>query len=147
MTASHTNAVRYAHEHRQGFIDELNEFASIPSVSTDPAHKPDMQRAAEWVASQLKKIGMSKVIIFPTQGHPVVYGESLSAGSKAPTVLIYGHYDVQPAEPLELWESGAFEPAIRGDFIYGRGVTDMKGQIIASLMAVESIVRTGSLPS
>jgi len=147
MTESPTNAVRYAHEHRQGFIDELNEFASIPSVSTDPAHKPDMQRAAEWVASQLKKNGMSKVIIFPTQGHPVVYGESLSAGSKAPTVLIYGHYDVQPAEPLELWESGAFEPAIRGDFIYGRGVTDMKGQIIASLKAVESIVRTGSLPN
>ncbi len=82
----------------------------------------------------------------PTGGHPVVYGESLSAGEAAPTVLIYGHYDVQPADPVDLWKSGPFEAEVRGDNLYGRGATDMKGQVLASIKAVEALARNGALP-
>ncbi len=142
-----TAALQYAHEHEASFLKQLNEFASIPSVSTEPAYEPAIQRAAEWVASQLRALGMEQVKVYPTGGHPVVYGASLNAGPGAPTVLIYGHYDVQPAEPLELWESGPFEPTIRGENLYGRGVSDMKGQVMACLDALEAITRTaGKLP-
>jgi acetylornithine deacetylase/succinyl-diaminopimelate desuccinylase-like protein len=89
---------------------------------------------------------MEAVQIFPTAGHPVVFGQWLNAGADAPTVLIYGHYDVQPAEPLELWESGAFEPTIRGENLYARGASDMKGQVVAALSAVEAVQKQGPLP-
>jgi acetylornithine deacetylase/succinyl-diaminopimelate desuccinylase-like protein len=89
---------------------------------------------------------MKNVQIFPTTGHPVVYGEWLEAGAIAPTALIYGHYDVQPVDPLNLWLTGPFEPDVRGDYIYARGITDMKGQVMAALKAIESISRTGKLP-
>ncbi len=144
MTDHRASALKYAQEHRARFLDELKIFAAIPSISTDPSAKADIQRAAEWVAKQLVDLGMDQVQIMPTTGHPVVYGEILTSPD-APTVLIYGHYDVQPADPLDLWESDAFEPTIRGDNIYARGITDMKGQVMASLKAVESIVRTGRL--
>jgi acetylornithine deacetylase/succinyl-diaminopimelate desuccinylase-like protein len=146
MNDSRQAALQYAHDHAAAFLDELKAFASIPSVSTDPERNGDIQRAAEWVASQLVNLGMENVKIYPTAGHPVVFGEWLHAGPARPTVLIYGHYDVQPAEPLELWESGAFEPTQRGDELYARGVSDMKGQVVAALKATESVRRTGSLP-
>jgi len=139
-------ALQYAHENRPRFLDELKEFVRIPSVSTDPGAKGEMQHAAEWVAEQMHGLGMEKVKIYPTAGHPVVYGELLKAGADKPTALIYGHYDVQPAEPLELWHSPAFEPTQRGDNLYGRGASDMKGQVVISLKAVESLVRNGGLP-
>jgi len=138
--------LKFAQENKKRFLDELISLASIPSISTDPEHKNDMKRAAEWVADQMRKIGMKQVQIFPTGGHPVVYSERVEAGSNAPTVLIYGHYDVQPAEPLELWETPAFEPTVRGENLYARGATDMKGQVLAALNAVESVIRTGKLP-
>ncbi|MGC8855745.1 MAG: dipeptidase [Anaerolineae bacterium] len=138
-------ALEYARQHRERFLDELKELIAIPSVSTSEEHKADMQRAAEWLAAQLRSLDMEKVQIMPTGGYPVVYGEWLGAGN-APTVLIYGHYDVQPEDPLELWESAPFEAQLRGEHLYGRGASDMKGQVMASLKAVEAIVRNGGLP-
>ena len=146
MTDARDRALQYAHENRARFLNEMKEIASIASVSTDPAHKSDIQKAAFWMAARLENLGMKKVQILPTQGHPVVYGETMEASKKAPVVLIYGHYDVQPAEPLELWNSPAFEPTQRGDNLYGRGVSDMKGQIMASLFAIEAIQKTDHLP-
>ena len=139
-------ALQYAHENRPRFLDELKDFVRIPSVSTDPGAKGEMQHAAEWVAEQMHGLGMEQVNIYPTAGHPVVYGELLKAGADKPSALIYGHYDVQPAEPLDLWHSPAFEPTQRGDNLYGRGASDMKGQVVISLKAVESLVRNGGLP-
>lgn len=139
-------AIDYAHKNRTQFLQHLKEFSAIPSVSTNPSAKSAIQFAATWIAEYLKNLGMRRIEIIPTQGHPVVYAEMLTAGASAPTVLIYGHYDVQPAEPLELWDSPAFEPTVREEHIYGRGVTDMKGQIMATVYAVEAILNAGSLP-
>jgi acetylornithine deacetylase/succinyl-diaminopimelate desuccinylase-like protein len=146
MTDARSAALQYTLQNRQRFLEELKAFAAIPSVSTDPACKPDMQRAAGWVADQLRSLGMSGVEVYPTAGHPVVFGQWLNAGAEAPVVLLYGHYDVQPAEPLELWHSPAFEPTERGENLYARGASDMKGQVVAGLKAVEAILRTGTLP-
>jgi acetylornithine deacetylase/succinyl-diaminopimelate desuccinylase-like protein len=139
-------AIQYAHENAKRFLDELKVFTSIPSISTNEASKGDVLRAAKWIAKHLRSLGMAKVHIFPTAGHPVVFGEWLNAGDKAPTALIYGHYDVQPADPLNLWITGPFAPDVRGDYIYARGITDMKGQMLVTLDAIESILKTGTLP-
>lgn len=139
-------ALDYTHNHQDLFLKHLKDFSSIASVSTDPAAKPAMQQAAEWIAQYLRDLGLPRVEILPTPGHPVVFAEMLTAGAEAPTVLIYGHYDVQPAEPLELWTSPAFEPSVRGEYIYGRGVTDMKGQVMATVHAIEAILSAGPLP-
>ncbi len=146
MTNQLTTALSYAQEHKDQILDELIEFVRIPSVSTDPEKKTEMQRAAQWVANQMYSLGFENVKILPTALHPVVYGESLKAGSDKPTVLIYGHYDVQPAEPLELWGTPPFEPTQQGENLYGRGASDMKGQVVASLKAVEAYAHTGDLP-
>lgn len=146
MTNQLTAALSYAQEHKDQILDELIEFVRIPSVSTDPEKKTEMQRAAQWVANQMHSLGFENVKILPTARHPVVYGESLKAGSDKPTVLIYGHYDVQPAEPLELWGTPPFEPTKHGENLYGRGASDMKGQVVASLKAVEAYAHTGDLP-
>ena len=140
------DAVNYAHQNRERFLEELKEFVAIPSISTSLENAGDVRRAAEWVASQLNALGMDNVQIMPTGGHPVVYAEQLKAGKDAPTVLIYGHYDIQPVDPLDLWTSDPFKAEVRGDNLFARGSSDMKGQVIASLKAVESIIRTGNLP-
>jgi acetylornithine deacetylase/succinyl-diaminopimelate desuccinylase-like protein len=140
------SALSYAGQNRERFLAELRDVLTIPSISTDPDHEADMQHAAKWMSSQLLSMGMNNVQIMPTAGHPVVYGEWLGAGESAPTVMLYGHYDVQPPDPLELWVSPPFEPDVRGDYLYARGSADMKGQVLACLKAVESIVRTGQLP-
>ncbi|HUH97234.1 MAG TPA: dipeptidase [Anaerolineales bacterium] len=139
-------ALQYASQNRARFLNELNDFLAIPSISTDPEHQADMQKAAEWAAGQLRSVGMQHVQIMPTGGHPVVYGEWLNAPGEAPTVMIYGHYDVQPPDPLELWITPPFQAAVRGDHLYARGSADMKGQVIASLKAVEAVMKTGDLP-
>jgi acetylornithine deacetylase/succinyl-diaminopimelate desuccinylase-like protein len=146
MTDPRSAALQYAHQNAPRFLEELKDFCRIASISNDPEAKPEMQRAAEWVAAQLANLDVQNIQIFPTAGHPVVYGELLEAGPAAPTILIYGHYDVQPVDPLDLWVSGPFEPDIRGDYIYARGATDMKGQVQIALKAVESMRSTGSLP-
>lgn len=141
-------AVQYARENRQRFLDELKTLCAIPSISTDPEYKTEIQQVAEWIAAKLRSLGLENVQILPTEGHPVVYGDLLKAGSNAKTILIYGHYDVQPAEShtLKSWESDPFTPTMRGENLYGRGVTDMKGQIMACINAVEAIVHQGDFP-
>jgi acetylornithine deacetylase/succinyl-diaminopimelate desuccinylase-like protein len=145
MTDARQTALDYAHENNARFLDELKEVLAIPSISTSAEYKADMARCAEWIANQLRSLGMENVQIMPTGGHPVVYGEQLKAGKDAPTVLIYGHYDIQPVDPLELWTSDPFRAEVRGDNLFARGSSDMKGQVIASLKAVESVVRTSGL--
>ncbi len=139
-------AVKYAKEHEQEFLEDLKALLRIPSISTLPEHQPDMRRAAEWIADRLKKLGFDEVRIIPTDRHPVVFGQSLNAGSSAPTMLVYGHYDVQPTDPIDEWKSDPFEPDIRGDDIFARGSSDMKAQLIAHLAAVTSMIRTSGLP-
>ena len=136
-------ALAYARQHQEAFVTDLKELLRIPSVSTLPERVSDMQRAAEWVARHLTERGFQNVRVMPTAKHPVVYGENLRAGKGKPTVLAYGHYDVQPAEPLDLWTSGAFEPTQRGENLFARGASDMKGQVVCLLKAVEALVRTG----
>jgi len=139
-------AVDYAELHKDRFLDELKDYIRIASISTDPLSKDDVYRAAQWTEQQLLNLGLQNVKIYPTDRHPIVYGENLEAGTGKPTLLIYGHYDVQPPEPLELWESSAFEPTVRGENLFGRGTSDMKGQVIVTLKAVEALMRTGGLP-
>jgi acetylornithine deacetylase/succinyl-diaminopimelate desuccinylase-like protein len=125
---------------------ELFDFLRIPSVSARSEHKPDMQRAAEWLAARMGEAGLSAEVM-PTDGHPVVLGEWRKAGPKAPTVLIYGHYDVQPVEPIELWTSPPFEPTIRNGSIFARGSVDDKGQLYLHVKALEAHLKTrGTLP-
>ncbi|MBI5945138.1 MAG: dipeptidase [Chloroflexi bacterium] len=139
-------ALNYVRGNGERYLSELKDFLAIPSISTLSENKADLQRAAEWVAAQLRSINMDNVQIMPTAGHPVVYGEWLGAGKSAPTVMIYGHYDVQPVDPFELWSSDPFGAVVRGDYLFARGSSDMKGQVMASLKAVEAIVRTTGLP-
>lgn len=146
MTEHLKNALEYAHSSEKSFLDQLIALCSIPSISTDPEAKPAMQQTAEWVADKLTSIGVENVKIMPTAGHPVVYGEHLHAGPDAKTVLVYGHYDVQPADPLELWNTPPFEPTLKDGKLYARGASDMKGQTLAAIFAVESILKQGKLP-
>jgi acetylornithine deacetylase/succinyl-diaminopimelate desuccinylase-like protein len=146
MTNPCIDAIQYAHENANQFLQQLKEFASIPSISTNESAEADIQYAAQWLAYHLRSLGMDNVQIFQTPGHPIVYGESLKAGNQACTALVYGHYDVQPVDPLNLWVSAPFAPEVRGDYIYARGTTDMKGQILVALDAIEAISKTSELP-
>jgi acetylornithine deacetylase/succinyl-diaminopimelate desuccinylase-like protein len=139
-------ALAYAKDHQTDFLEEFLSLLRIPSISTLPDHKEDMHTAADWIAAQLERFGFESVAVMPTAGHPVIYGEWMKAGNGAPTILFYGHYDVQPPDPLELWISEPFEPQVRGENLFARGASDMKGQIIAHLKAVESVLSTSSLP-
>lgn len=138
--------MKYLNENYERFKDELVEFLRIPSISRDPERKADMEKAAQWITNKFLSIGVDAVEILPTEGHSAVYGEWLNGGDSAPTVLIYGHYDVQFAEPLEDWKSQPFEPEIRNDNLYARGASDMKGQVLVAVNAVEAIIRTENLP-
>jgi acetylornithine deacetylase/succinyl-diaminopimelate desuccinylase-like protein len=139
-------ALNYVREHRDAHQKELIEVLSIPSVSTLAEHKPDIERCANWLADQLRRLNLDTVEIKPTGGHPIVYGEWLQAGADKPTVLVYGHYDVQPADPFDEWDSPPFDPEIRDDYIYARGASDMKGQIFAQIKAAEAMANHGGLP-
>ena len=121
------------------YLTEFREYLSIPSISTLSEHKPDIQRCGEWIAKQLNGMGFRNVELLPTAGHPVVYGEWLNAPGK-PTVVVYGHYDIQPVDPLNEWVSPPFQPSVRGDNIYARGASDMKGQGHAVLEGVGGMV-------
>lgn len=139
------DAVSFASQNHARYLRELKELVAIESISTVTEHKPDMVRAAEWLSRQMNGIGLNHVGVIPTQGHPVIYGEWLQAANK-PTVLIYGHYDVQPVDPISERTSSAFEPVVRGDNIYARGASDMKGNAIAVLKSLEAWMKTGQLP-
>ncbi len=139
------SALQCARNNQEAHLEELQRFLAIPSISTLTAHKPDVEHAARWLADQLKSMDIDNVEVMPTGGHPIVYGEWLRAEGK-PVVLVYGHYDVQPADPLDEWETPPFEPTVRGDELYARGVADMKGQIFALLKAVGALHQQGPLP-
>jgi len=113
--------LNYAQDHRGQHLQSLSDLLRIPSISTLAEHKPDMERAALWLADYLKGVGMDRAEVMPTGGHPVVYAEWLGAGAGVPTLLAYGHYDVQPVDPLDEWHTPPFEPAIRGDDLCARG--------------------------
>lgn len=136
----------YQDQNKDRFLTELLELLRIPSVSARSEHKGDMEKCAEVVRQRLLEAGADKVTIYPTDGHPVVYAEKTGDPSK-PTVLVYGHYDVQPAEPLELWHSGPFDPVIKDGKIYARGSADDKGQFYMHVKALEVMVKTNSLPT
>ena len=114
MSNERSAAIGFAQENNSRFLAELKEFLTIPSISPDPDHKADIEQAARWVTKQFEALGLTGVEIFSTRGHPVVYGEIQSHDQDAMTILVYGHYDVQPADPLELWTDDAFNPVERG---------------------------------
>jgi len=141
-----SSAVDYARRNYPRFLDELKALLRIPSVSTLPEHAGDCHFAAEVLAADLSKIGMENVRLIETRGHPLVYADWLHAAGK-PTVLVYGHYDVQPPDPLDEWLSPPFEPTERNGNLYARGAVDDKGQVIAQIKALESLLAAnGSLP-
>lgn len=136
----------YLDENQDRFIEELFDLLRIPSISADPAYAKDVRAAAKWVGERLKKAGIEHVQTLETGGHPVVYGDWLHAEGK-PTVLVYGHFDVQPAEPLELWDSDPFEPIIDDGKVFARAATDMKGNLLLPIVACEALLQTdGVLP-
>src|SRR6202162_4937933 len=140
------NLIEYIETRREDNLKELKKFLRIPSVSTKTEHKPDIERAARWVADKLRGAGLEKIEIVPTKMHPLVYGESLHAPG-TPTILFYGNYELQPAEPLDLWTTPAFEPAVRDGKLFGRGTADDKGQVHIHLKALEALQKSsGKLP-
>lgn len=136
----------YFTEHREAHLNELNEFLRIPSISSLSAHKGDIQNAAEWLAHAFKNLNLENISITQTAGHPVVYADWLHAEGK-PTILFYGHYDVQPVDPLNLWETEPFNPTIRDNKLFARGASDDKGQVFMHLKMIEALfATTGTLP-
>jgi acetylornithine deacetylase/succinyl-diaminopimelate desuccinylase-like protein len=135
----------YVAQNKQRFLDELFELLRFPSVSADPAYKTEVLKTADFVAQKLIDAGADKVEVCPTAGYPIVYGEKIIDPAK-PTVLVYGHYDVQPADPLELWHTPPFEPTIRDEKIYARGACDDKGQFYMHVKAFELMMQTDTLP-
>ncbi|MBC7827061.1 MAG: dipeptidase, partial [Chitinophagaceae bacterium] len=136
----------YQEKNKDRFLSELLDLLRIPSISAKSEHQTDMNVCAEAVRQRLQEAGAENVMIYATDGYPVVYGEKIINPSK-PTVLVYGHYDVQPADPLELWNSGPFEPVIKDGKIYARGSADDKGQFYMHVKALEMLIRTGTLTS
>jgi acetylornithine deacetylase/succinyl-diaminopimelate desuccinylase-like protein len=139
-----THIKDYIKENRDRFMDELFGYLRIPSISSKSEHKPDMEKAAQYLKEQLEKAGVDKAEVCTSDGNPVVYGEKIIDPS-LPTILVYGHYDVMPAEPLEEWKSKPFEPEIRDGKIYARGANDDKGQAMMHVKAFEYLVKTGQL--
>lgn len=139
------NVKEYIEEHKDRFINELIELLRIPSISADSAYKKDTMEAAEAVRKTLELAGAENTELCPTNGYPVVYGEKVINPS-LPTILVYGHYDVQPADPIELWDSPPFEPVIKDGKIYARGAADDKGQMYMHVKALEMMVKTNQLP-
>jgi len=132
----------YLEDNGSRYLDELFEFLRIPSISSLAEHAGDVRQAADWVAERLKAAGIEAIEVLPTGGHPVVYGQWLHA-SGGPTILIYGHFDIQPVDPIELWSQPPFEPVIKDDRLYARGASDDKGNMLAPILAVEALLRTG----
>ena len=140
------NIVDFINLHRDRYVEELKSYLAIPSISALPQHQPDVRRCAEWTAQELERIGMQNVRLIETPGNPVVYADWLGAAG-APTMLFYGHYDVQPVDPVDLWTSPPFDATVRDGEIYARGSADDKGQIFMHFKAIEAWLKQhGSLP-
>jgi acetylornithine deacetylase/succinyl-diaminopimelate desuccinylase-like protein len=136
----------YLEEHTERYTSELLEFLRIPSISSLSEHAPDVERAADWVANRMRAAGIDNVQIMPTGGHPVVYGDWLHA-PEGPTILIYGHFDTQPVDPVDLWTRPPFEPVIIDDRVYARGASDDKGNMLVPILALEALLQSeGKLP-
>lgn len=139
--------LKYIDENKARFEQELFDLLRIPSISAVKSHKGDVHKAAEFIRTQFEQIGLRDVQLFETPGNPVVYGSYLEAGPDKPTVLVYGHYDVQPPDPLDLWETEPFEPTVRGEDVYARGASDDKGQAYTHVKAIEAWLKAeGRLP-
>lgn len=138
-------ALEYQKQHKDRFLNELLDLLRIPSVSADSKFKGDVAKAADYIKSKFEEAGVDKAEICPTNGHPIVYAEKI-LDSNLPTVLVYGHYDVQPADPYDLWDSPPFEPVIKNEKIYARGACDDKGQMYMHIKAFESLIQTTGLP-
>ncbi len=139
------NTLDYINKHKDRFINELFELLKEPSISADPKYAKNVFKTAEMVRDGLEKIGINDTQLFETEGHPIVYAQKIIDES-LPTILIYGHYDVQPPDPLELWDSDPFNPEIRNDKIYARGACDDKGQFFMHVKAAEIMIATNQLP-
>ncbi len=140
------NVLGFVSSNEARYLQELKNFIAIPSISTAAEHKADIEYCAQWLVDHLSSIGMENTKVFPTKGHPIVYADWLHAPGK-PTILIYGHYDVQPVDPIELWTSPPFEATVRGNRMFARGTADDKGQVFIHLKGIEAYLRaTGSLP-
>ena len=138
---------QFLEKNQTRFLDELCDFIRIPSVSADPNHKDDVSFASRWVAERLKSAGAENVVVMPTEGHPCVYGDWRHAAENQPTILIYGHFDVQPADPYELWTTAPFSPDIRDEKIFGREASDDKGGMLIPILSFEAMMNTdGKLP-
>ncbi len=135
-------ALTYANDNQDAFVEQLEEFLRIPSISTDSAHSGDVRRCARWLADHLKHIGIERAQVMESGGHPIVFAEHIT-DEDAPTVLMYGHYDVQPPDPLDLWDSPPFEPIRRDGILYARGACDDKGQLFMHLKAAEAYLQSG----
>src|ERR1051326_7980878 len=136
----------FIHTNRDRYVSELKHYLAIPSISALPMHADDVARCARWTADEMRRVGLEHVNVVDTPGNPVVYGDWLHAAG-APTILFYGHYDVQPVDPLNLWQTPPFEATIRDGEIYARGSADDKGQVFMHLKAVEAhLKQTGRLP-
>jgi acetylornithine deacetylase/succinyl-diaminopimelate desuccinylase-like protein len=141
-----TPVLDYINTHRDQYIDELKQYLAIPSISALPAHAGDVRRCAEWTADEMRRVGLQNVTLHETPGSPIVYGDWLEAPA-APTMLLYGHYDVQPVDPLDLWESPPFEATVRDGEIYARGAADDKGQVFMHFTAIQAhLSKAGRLP-
>jgi acetylornithine deacetylase/succinyl-diaminopimelate desuccinylase-like protein len=140
------NVIDFINTHRDRYVEELKQYLAIPSISALPEHQADVKRCAEWTADEMRRIGLQNVRLIDTPGFPVVYGDWLGAEG-APTILFYGHYDVQPVDPIELWESPPFDATVRDGEIYARGAADDKGQVFMHFKAIEAHVKeNGRLP-
>jgi acetylornithine deacetylase/succinyl-diaminopimelate desuccinylase-like protein len=140
------SVIDFIHTNRDRYVSELKQYLAIPSISALPPHADDVRRCGQWTADEMARIGLENVRLEPTPGHPIVYGDWLHAEG-APTILLYGHYDVQPVDPVELWESPPFEATVRDGEIYARGAADDKGQVFMHLKAIEAhLKQAGSLP-
>jgi acetylornithine deacetylase/succinyl-diaminopimelate desuccinylase-like protein len=141
-----TRVIDYIQTHRDRYLDEMGQWLAIPSISALPQHAADVKRAAEWAADEMRRVGLEGVRLIETPGNPVVYGEWLGAPG-APTILYYGHYDVQPVDPLDLWQSSPFEATVRDGELFARGASDDKGQIFMHFKAIEAHMKqAGRLP-
>src|SRR5881396_2843889 len=140
------NVIDFININRERYLDELKSFLAIPSISALPQHAGDVRRCADWCADEMRRIGLQNVRLVATPGNPVVYGDWLGAPD-APTILFYGHYDVQPVDPVDLWESPPFEATVRDGELYARGAADDKGQVFMHFKAVEAYMKqAGHLP-
>ncbi|MBV8116398.1 MAG: M20/M25/M40 family metallo-hydrolase, partial [Candidatus Eremiobacteraeota bacterium] len=145
MSTTDSDLSHYCDVHREQYLDELKRWIAIPSISADPAHRDDVRRCCERLVQRMGEIGLTSRVL-ETGGNPIAYGEWLAAPGM-PTILIYGHYDVQPADPLELWTTPPFEGTVRDGKIFGRGAVDDKGQVLMHLAAIEAHMRVrGRLP-